>query len=492
MKYLAVLGRQPEISIAELEAVYGSAQQISDNLAVITTEEKAFAPGIARSKPSAHKLANSPDEGFFATTGANDRELAHDDGPSDRCPSGTIRQLDTSSGSRPAQNIDRLGGTLKLAVELEQKPLDYLSNLPEGKITLGVSDYSKNASRKSAQLEALKLKRILVRHGRSVRMVESHDAVLSTATSLHNGLSGKNPRKVELIKTGNGWYRVIGVQDIEAYARRDQKRPARDAKVGMLPPKLAQILINLCGPLRPGSVILDPFCGTGVVLQEALLMGYRAYGTDINERMVEYSEKNLKWLLGSGLVLAQAGPAQGKLSRRKLANSPDEGFFATTGANDRELARNDGPSDRCPSGTVRQLDASSAAGPVKRQIFHVSQGDATSFQWTPPIDAVACEGYLGKPMSNIPTDIELKKQQQECQSIILGFLKNLASQITSGTPVVIAIPAWLRQDGSYERLKILDFLGDLGYNVDNKVREGLIYARTEQVVARDIIILRKK
>ncbi|MBR0061499.1 MAG: hypothetical protein IJP68_08465, partial [Selenomonadaceae bacterium] len=156
-------------------------------------------------------------------------------------------------------DINRLGGTQKLAVKLEEKPLDFLRKLPEGKITLGISDYSEKASKKSAAIEALKLKKILVRHGRSVRVVENKDAVLSTATSLHNGLSGKNERKVELIKVNDDWYKVIGVQDIDAYAKRDQARPARDAKVGMLPPKLAQILINLCGPLEPGATILDPF-----------------------------------------------------------------------------------------------------------------------------------------------------------------------------------------------------------------------------------------
>ncbi|MCR5700051.1 MAG: methyltransferase domain-containing protein [Candidatus Saccharibacteria bacterium] len=345
MKYLAILGRQPEISIAELEAL---------------------------------------------------------DFPLD---------------------IDRLGGTLKLAVELEAKPLEYLRKLPEGKITLGVSDYSEKATQKSATNEALKLKKILVRQGRSVRVVENHEATLSTATSLHNGLSGKNERKVELIKTDRGWYRVIGVQDIEAYAKRDQARPARDAKVGMLPPKLAQILINLCGPLKPGATILDPFCGTGVVLQEALLMGYRAYGTDINDRMVKYSKKNL------------------------------EHFKFTD--------------------------------------FKLEVGDAAAHKWSERIDAVACEGYLGKPMSEVPTEMELKEQKQECQAIILGFLKNLAGQIKENTPVVIAVPAWLREDGHYERLEILAFLDKLGYNVNNKSLEGVIYHRDGQIVARDIIILRK-
>ncbi len=42
--------------------------------------------------------------------------------------------------------------------------------------------------------------------------------------------------------------------------------------------------------------VLDPFCGTGVLLQEALLMDYHAYGTDLDKRMIEYSDGNLAWL----------------------------------------------------------------------------------------------------------------------------------------------------------------------------------------------------
>jgi tRNA (guanine10-N2)-dimethyltransferase len=279
--------------------------------------------------------------------------------------------------------------------------------------------------------------------------VENHEAVLSTATSLHNGLNGRNERKVELIKTDRGWYRVIGVQDIEAYARRDQARPARDAKVGMLPPKLAQILINLCGALKPGATVLDPFCGTGVVLQEALLMGYSVYGTDISEKMIECSNRNLKWLFSSR-----------SRSRLSLQGSL-------------EHARSD---SRCSENSQ----------------FQISQGDATSFQWQQPIDAVACEGYLGKPFSKIPSEMELKEQKLECGAIMTGFLENLAGQIKKDTPVVVAMPAWLRPDGSYERLEILAILDKLGYNVNNKSLEGLIYHREGQIVARDIIILRKK
>ena len=306
-------------------------------------------------------------------------------------------------------------------------------------------------------MEALKLKKILVRHGRSVRVVENKDVVLSTSATLHNGLSGRNERKVELIKVDDDWYRVVGVQNINAYAERDQKRPARDARVGMLPPKLAQVLINLCGPLEPGSTILDPFCGTGVVLQEALLMGYRAYGTDISERMVEYSRRNLQWLMKSENTHSRVASGRTVVTdgRRQSLPCQDSNFF-------------------------------------KSGAFQISQGDATILKWEQPVTAVACEGYLGKPFSQVPTRIVLKEQKQECEAIILGFLKNLVKQIKTDTPVVIAAPAWLREDGKYERLDILDEIVAMGYNVDMKTREGLLYHRPEQIVARDIIILRKK
>lgn len=332
--------------------------------------------------------------------------------------------LASFSSPRGEPEINRLGGSMKLAVELRETPLTYLKSLPVGKITLGVSDYSAQASAKFAKNEALKLKKILARHGRSVRVVLNNgSAVLSTASALHNGMAGAKANKVEFIWAGEQWWRVVGVQDIDAYGRRDQARPARDAKVGMLPPKLAQILINLCGRLPARARILDPFCGTGVVLQEAGLMGYRVYGTDLSERMVEYTKRNLEWLGQTG---------------------------------------------------------------------EVEVGDATNYQWRGEIDAVVCEGYLGRPMSTPPAEIKLKSEKQECGRIVLGFLQNLAGQIKPGVPVVMAIPAWRRPDGSYSRLKIIDEARNLGYNVENKTREGLLYYREGQVVAREIIILRKK
>ena len=385
MRYLAVLGRQPKISIAELESLYARVSPVD--------------------------------------------------------PEWRLAEFEIKTAAAPT--LRRLGGSLKLAEELTEPIYEFLKSLPsDRKITLGVSDYSKGATAFKAQGEALKLKRFLAKSERSVRVVPNKEAVISTATSYHNHLFTST--KIELIKYEKRFYRVIAVQDIDSYTKRDQARPARDAKVGMLPPKLAQILINLCGDLPQGARVLDPFCGTGVVLQEAALMGYTPYGTDINERMVEYSRKNLDWL--------RSAVCEGHHSRESVS-------------------------------------------PSTRQQTIITQGDATKFRWQPPIDAVACETYLGQPMSLPPDEIKLKQEKQVCKQIVLGFLKNLLEQIQSETPVTIAVPAWLRPDGHYERLNILDEIQNLGYNVKsfrNLGQEDLLYHRDGQVVAREIIALRKK
>ncbi len=393
MKYLAILGRNKVLSLAELMSLYNNVRKVGGGCA--------------------------------------------------------------SFESASSVNIDRLGGCLKLAQEIEGPVVKWLMSLPEGKIVLGVSDYSKGAASRAVRAEALKLKKILVRHGRSVRVVLGEGAMLSSATVLHNGL-GRSEHKVELIKLDGTWYVGCGVQNIDAYARRDQARPARDAKVGMLPPKLAQILLNLCGELPSGARVLDPFCGTGVVLQEALLMGYRVYGTDIDERMVRYTKRNLEWFInGSEQMFARSASTQPVFTDASRSCS-------------------------------QQLRTSS-------QTLLTSVGDAAKFTWEQPVDAVACEAYLGPPLKTVPTDVELKEIKQEIDSLLYNTLKNLSRQLKSGVPVVMAVPAWLRPDGLYSGLDLLDEIDSLGYNVKKFASVGrLLYHRDGQVVAREIIVLRKK
>ncbi len=377
MTFLLVLGREPKISLAELEALFSSSKvhQIAPQLALVT----------ARSI-----------------------------------------------------SLDRLGGTIKAAQIIDQPILEYLANLPTGKITLGISDYSEHANPRKTWELALKYKNLLKRHGRNVRLVPNgKNSVLSSAASHHNQL-GEKTNHIEIIKYGKHTGISIGAQNITAYAKRDQARPARDAFVGMLPPKLAQILINLATTGAKSGIVLDPFCGTGVILQESILMGYSAYGSDLSEKMIDYSRKNLDWITN-------------RTPRLQKADAPK---------------------------------------------LYLEPGDATNHKWQlAQPNFVASEIYLGHPLSAPPAEIKLKQLQQNAKSLLTSFLRNISDQLPTDAQLALAIPAWKRPDGSYSGVNILDEIDKLGYNAI-KYRyasyDDLLYYREDQIVARQIIILRKK
>lgn len=72
--------------------------------------------------------------------------------------------------------------------------------------------------------------------------------------------------------------------------RKSHLRPA--PHTASLPPKLARALVNLTG-IKKGK-ILDPFCGSGGILIEAGLMGFKVEGYDIDEKMIRKADINLK------------------------------------------------------------------------------------------------------------------------------------------------------------------------------------------------------
>ncbi len=85
--------------------------------------------------------------------------------------------------------------------------------------------------------------------------------------------------------------KIIANQNLRNYELRDRKKNFRDAKMGMLPPKLAQILINLSHPDHKDTII-DPFCGSATVNIEAAIAGFKTQGSDINEHFVTKSREN--------------------------------------------------------------------------------------------------------------------------------------------------------------------------------------------------------
>jgi tRNA G10 N-methylase Trm11 len=372
--------------------------------------------------------------------------------------------------------FDRLGGSVKFCrplttldstnvKQIEKYLLDvapsHSQRMPEGKMHLGLSlvGFPEVSNKRILSLGLNIKKAINQQTGRTVRLVPNNEAELSSAQVLHNKLVTPNGWELVLIKHEHKTViaQTVKVQDIESYTRRDRERPKRDTKVGMLPPKLAQIIINLAVGQLPENkldsiceipagqpiprkifeqTILDPFCGTGVVLQEALLMGYDAYGTDLERRMVEYSQTNVQWL-------------------SKLYESGSGDFN-----------------------------------------YKFEAGDATTYQWDQAdIDFVACESYLGRPFTSMPSPEILSQTASECNLIIKKFLRNIHSQLKPGARLCLAVPAWQTKPNTFKHLPLLDSLEEIGYNrvsFEHARDDQLIYFREDQIVARQLLILTSK
>ncbi len=389
LKSLCILGRQPQLGLAELESLYG----------------------FEKIKP--------------------------------------VGQIAAEVNCDPVEiDFNRLGGTVKLCRVLsrledhdwpnleryliEQIPR-HLDHVPPSKFTLGLSVYGMEISAFTINRSLMKVKKsVRELSGRAIRIVPNKQAALNSAQVLHNKLTSLEAWELLLVRDKHQTIlaQTIAVQDITAYGQRDQARPKRDARVGMLPPKLAQIIINLANP-SPEDTIVDPFCGTGVVLQEALLMGYDVVGTDIEPRMVDYTIENIDWL---------------RALRPQINN---------------------------------------------RALIEV--GDATGYTWPAPVRSVASETYLGRALTAIPSADKLQPIINDVNTILTKFLQNLSPQLESGSRVSLAVPAW-RVGKSFINLPVLAKLTDMGYTFtqfQHLDASSLIYWRAGQTVGRRLLALTK-
>lgn len=86
----------------------------------------------------------------------------------------------------------------------------------------------------------------------------------------------------------------ISVHNPFEFQKRDVEKPIQ-RKIFGISPRIAKIMVNL-SHCKEGKVFLDPFCGVGNILQEALLAKARVIGLDINRWCVEAARRNLDWL----------------------------------------------------------------------------------------------------------------------------------------------------------------------------------------------------
>lgn len=353
-----------------------------------------------------------------------------------------------------AELFSRCGGLIKYGPVREvsmDKLVDHLKELvvppSEKKFHFGISVYvaDERVSRRELlewqnRLQALGLQiRAKLRNAdQSVRFVVSQQPQLSSVVVDKNKLVGENGMEVIVaLDKGRAWLGTTGaVQDFEAFSDRDYGRPYRDDVSGMLPPKLARMMINLAGvPLDGKSVVLDPFCGSGTVLQEAVMLGAgKVLGGDVSGEAVAGAQTNLDWLFNQQVLNSEV--------------------------------------------KIEQVDVADLS------------------DWLPKdmVDLVVTEPFLGEPLKRKLPGAEIAKRQQDLAKLYAVALPQIHRALKPGGKAVIICPfvethrlplpagfgkQW-ETEQPWKELKL------------TSKRGGLDYQRPGQHVGREIFLLRKK
>ncbi len=112
---------------------------------------------------------------------------------------------------------------------------------------------------------------------------------------------------------------VVAEYNNDGVKNRDMNKPVRRESLA-ISPRLSKILINLSGA-KPHDLLLDPFCGIGGILQEALLKKINVYGIDKDKQATVGAEKNIKWLRGEYKITAKH-----KIKNNDARKTPDLQF----------------------------------------------------------------------------------------------------------------------------------------------------------------------
>ena len=107
------------------------------------------------------------------------------------------------------------------------------------------------------------------------------------------------PQKKKCI--GNAWFipytptsklsKQVGVEDGHNF-----RKNSRANHPATFPEKLSEQCIKLSG-IKKGSVVYDPFVGTGTTLVSAVKLGMIGIGTEINNNYIQFSKKRIKKLV---------------------------------------------------------------------------------------------------------------------------------------------------------------------------------------------------
>ena len=270
-------------------------------------------------------------------------------------------------------------------------------------------------------------------HGREERPVPGDNELVPTKVfeqRLHERES-----EVCLWRDSSGEIRIgrtVWVFSPSDYSERDLGKPNRPRRRGLLPPKLARQMVNLART-HATRRLLDPFCGSGVILIEGLLLGLEVMGSDYREEALGQSRENLEWYAKG---CQNTGEAQVPLEKID----------------------------------VRMLSS------------HV---DPLSF------DAVVGEGDLGPPIRGGLSRKAAVEFAKSLERLYVTAFAEIRIVLKPGGRVCLAVPFWQPTEGDPVFINLQRRLALIGYQpvIPERGFEPILYRRKDQRVGRAVYVL---
>jgi tRNA G10 N-methylase Trm11 len=214
--------------------------------------------------------------------------------------------------------------------------------------------------------------------------------------------------------------------------KRDKSRPEQK-KLHSISLRLARILINLSG-IKEKETLLDPFCGIGTILQEAMFNGMNVIGIELSEETARKARRNLQWF--------EKNYKTGKK-------------------------------------------------------WKVIQGDSAFIKETlqgKKFDAVASEPFLGPLLKKTPTENEAKKIIKELNQLYFSFFRKLAL-ITRKQKIAIILPLIKCSNG--KEIRLTEKVFSSYFKSVNPIQEfekkafPFSYMEEESIIGRKIYLLER-
>ncbi len=226
------------------------------------------------------------------------------------------------------------------------------------------------------------------------------------------------------------------IQDLEGFVNRDIDRPNSDTKMGVLPPKLARMMVNFTA-LNSG-IIWDPFCGSGTIPMESAMMGFNVLASDIDSLAVKSTDENIRWLNRDG----------------EIGDVLYEAF---------------------------KFDVTRADAEVVKKLKNTN------------ISAIVCEPFMGPPQKNIVSTERADELLNGVKKLYLSLFDLIDNRLEKrGIKVVIIVPSYKTYEG-WRTIGINELVSNrlVLKNTYYSPNKQLKWFRKDSIITRNIFILER-